>query len=528
MPPAASAAAIPYQPDAAAGPSWQQVEDQVIAGLPGEKPRLDSALVASDYYHLRNKRYIQRRDGEGDADFANRPKRIVPFARRVVQVLAKHLYSPGPLREVKGDAATSKWLNGVYADCLVNSLWQRADRLSTLGGAAAIQVSTTGDPARPVKLQLWAPEEFAVYPDCGTPELVVTMDKYDNQRRYTLWSKDQFRVYQTGKGGHDITAGGTVARPVGPPRANPYGVLPFAFQHAELPVSSFWEGGIGDYLSHVNGAADDELSDLANAIKRFAYPLGVLKNADPDFQVINKMGAFVRLSSILQELGKVPEPELSYLQAQLDIVGTWAHIENALYQALEDLGIPRQAWRMESAQVASGIALVAEQLPLYERAQERREPQRVYETDLARVVLAVAGGYRDDRGRSYKNAEALRAAAEDLELVLTWPELSIPIPGPDRDDADQHALDMGLKSKVMILCERFGLTRDQAIARLKQIKKDNDETAEIEGPPEAPDPAAGVAGDGNGSPQDPAAVDPDGPDPLVTPDPMDQGDETPP
>ena len=53
----------------------------MIAGLPGEKPRLDSALVASDYYHLRNKRYIQRRDGEGDADFANRPKRIVPFAR---------------------------------------------------------------------------------------------------------------------------------------------------------------------------------------------------------------------------------------------------------------------------------------------------------------------------------------------------------------------------------------------------------------------------------------------------------------
>ena len=46
-----------------------------------------------------------------------------------------------------------------------------------------------------------------------------------------------------------------------------------------------------------------------------------------------------------------------------------------------------------------------------------------------------------------------------------------------------------------VICERYGLTRDQAIARLKQVRKDEDEANTIN-PPEPPP----VEVDPNGEP----------------------------
>ncbi len=459
-------------------------EAEVLAGLANERGRLYSARVCSDYYALENAKHLPRREAESSADYYDRPKKIIPFARRVVQVLSKHLYSPGPTRQIKGDKTATDWLNQVYADCLINALWQRANRLSLQGGAAAFQVAASGDPKRPIKLTLWGADEFAVWPDAASPpEFVCTIDAYDNQRTYTLWSADEYRVYKTKKfGGPDAnTAGGVLPSRVGGGR-NPYGVLPFAFDHAELPIHSFWEGGIGDYLSTANGQADEQLSTLALAIKKFLTPIGIAENCDPEFQVVNKLGAFVKLRSVLASLGLEGQsaPKLSYLQAQLDITGAWDDIHSSLMLVLENLGIPKAAWRMETAQAMSGIAIVVEQLPLIERAREKREPARVYETELAKVVLTCAG-YTDESGGRYANAESLAAAAEDLELLLTWPEIQLP--SIDRDNADQHAIQMGLTSRLMVIQDRYGLNREQAIERVKQIRIDGDEADEIDPPP---------------------------------------------
>jgi hypothetical protein len=475
--------------------TWAKAEAEVLAGLPNERPRLAEARRAHDYYELRNLKYVERRDAETDEDYKARPKRFVPFVQRVIKVLSKHLYNPGPARTIKGRDAVGKWLNQAYADVLINALWQRADRLATLGHAAAFGLAASGDPARPLKVNLWGAHEFAVWPDAGPPPThCVTIERYDSQTQYTLWNADQYRVYRTKQfGSPDAeTSGGIAPTAVGPAQPNPYRTFPFAFAHAELPISSFWEGGLGGALVHTNRGADDELSDLANAIKRYHYPLGVAENCDPSFQVIHKFGSFIRLSSILQDLENMPPAKLSYLQAQLDIEGAWHHIESSLYMTLEDLGIPRQAWRMESANAASGIALVVEQLPLLDRARERREPFRLYETDLARAALGVCGHY-------YGRAD-LVAAAADLELVLGWAEPTIPVPGPDRDDADKSALEMGLTSRVMVIMDRFGLTREQALERIKQIADDNRDADAIDPPP--PQPA-----DPNTPPTDPDSTE---------------------
>jgi hypothetical protein len=461
-------------------PTIDDVEKEILRGMPNERDRLDSARVARNYFNTLNRHYIPRREAEEEADYLSRPKRVVPFLKHVVTTLCKHLYAPGPGRHITGDDAATDWLNGVYDDCLMNSLCQRADRLALLGGAAAFQVAATGDPARPLKYHLWGADEFAVYPEhIPDPTLAVTIDRVNNKRTYTLWSADEIRVYQCEQWDESKTSG--CVNPVKVPglcRTNPYGVLPFAFFHAELPVMTFWEGSLGDYLVHANRALDDELTDLAHGIKRYLYPIGVAENCDTQFQVVSKFGAFVKLVTTLTGLDNAPPPKLSYLQAQLDVAGGWTHIENTVYQCLDALGIPRVAWRMDALAAPSGSAIIAEQAPLLDRAKERREPARLYERNLGRVSFAVAGAY-------YGDAAKLQIAA-DFKQQLTWPEPRLAIPGADRDEADATEIESGYCSRVMKIQERYGLSRDQAIERLKQIAKDNEEANAIDPPQPAP------------------------------------------
>lgn len=462
------------------------IEREILHGLPNEKKRRDAARVAADYFALRGEQYVEKREAEDPGDYESRRKQAIPITRRIVRTLAKHLYRPGPVRQVQDDEAATDWLNEVYDDNLANSLWQRADAHALLAHASAFQVAATGDATRPLRLHLWQAHEFAVYPDVGEPEAVVTVALEDHQRTYTLYTAEEIRVYRTRKWSEQKTNAAVVPLKVGE-MPNPYGVLPFAFVHAELPTAEFWCGGIGDHLVTTEAAINDQVSDLALAIKRFLTPIGVAENCDVQLNPINKMGAFVVLMSKFAGLENIPPARLSYLQAQLDIVGAWHHIENEIYQQLDTLEIPRAAFRMDQPAAPSGVAILAEQLPLVEYAQERREPFRKYETDLGRACFAVYGAF-------YGDAHATALAA-DLPLVLTWPMPANPLPGPDRDASDQAALDMGMTSRVMLIQERYGLTRDQALARLRQIAKDKAEADAID---PLPDPMALDAQGGQG------------------------------
>jgi hypothetical protein len=108
-----------------------------------------------DYYGRRGTKLIPRRDAESDSSFRDRPKRSLPITPRVVNVLCSKLYNPGPNRRLEGADAANTWLGEVYQDALINSLWQRADRMAMLNGVACFQVGATGDPARPI-VPVWS------------------------------------------------------------------------------------------------------------------------------------------------------------------------------------------------------------------------------------------------------------------------------------------------------------------------------------------------------------------------------------
>ncbi len=476
----------------------QAIEKEILAGLPNEQERIGVALKACDYYQLRGAQWIPYREAEQDYDYQLRPKKSLPFTRRVVDVLTKHLYGPGPSRNLQGQPEAAAWLNAAYADNLANSLWQRADRASTLNGLSMFQAGWTGDLKRPIKLQLWGYEQLCVYPDpedVTRPGCVITIDRFDNTTRYTWWTEAWMRVYTTEKLRPGQTAGGRVTqfRP-DLSAENPYGIVPFSAVHFDLPTSDFETPGLGRFLSQANGQVDVEASDLAEAVQKYHKPLPVAYDCDVAWNVVSQAGKFVRVESRPTDLENAPQPRLEYLQANLDIAGGWESIRQTLNTVLDGLGVPLTAYRMEQGTLPSGIALVAEQAPLLDRAKERQEPFRRYECELAKVVLAI--------GAKMTGRPDLTKAAADCQLLLAWPEPTIPIPGPERDQSDQNEIELGISSTVMVAMRRFGLTRDQAIEHIRQVAKDNAEVATI-----FPDGLPGSSQDQN---QDPEPKD--GPD----------------
>lgn len=455
-----------------------KIRIEVEAALKTSEHERKAASENLDYYHEDQERYIGRKPAEQDDDYRDRPKWCQPIVRRAIEVLGDHLYATGPSRKIEDSPGADEWLEQAYVDNHVDALWQQADKLSTLNGTCALQVAATGDPDRPIKIHLWERSEFEVWAEPGDPLkpfAVVVIDRLDEQTTYTLWTRLAYEVYRTEKLAISQTAGGRVATFIpGESGEHPYGVLPFAWAHDELPVRTFVGCGIGTPLRRANHSIDEALSDLANAIRFYGRPLGFTRNVSKTWRPVIRPGSFNDLPGREKSAGGPDgsDPEAFYLQANLDIAGIMSAIRDYANDTFESKGVPLSAVRLEQTGVVSGIAIVAEQAPLLTRAKKRQRPYGVYEHDLARVTLAVGGSY-------YDTAE-LAASADDLHMTLTWPEPRIPIPGPDRDQEDQSEIEMGLTSVVQVMQRRRGLTREQAIVAIEQIAEDGATLAAIQ------------------------------------------------
>ena len=74
-------------------------------------------------------------------------------------------------------------------------------------------------------------------------------------------------------------------------------------------------------------------------------------------------------------------------------------------------------------------------------------------------------------------------------MLLAWAEPRIPIPGPDRDQSDEWEMQVGIKSRINVCMERYGLNHDQAVQRLKEVAED-EEIAKAVLPQELTPPAS--------------------------------------
>ena len=456
------------------------IHQDILAGLQrSEKDRMDAARMNHDFY--RGDFALHRsRPVTNDYESA-RYERESLVMQRVVHVLTQHLYAKGPARTLPDDDAAGEWLDAQYEREGVDALMQDADRLAFVGDVAAIQATATGDPGRPVRFQLWPAHQFLAWESEDDPteiEAVATIDFYDQQRRLRLFTADVIAEYRTEKLGPGQTWGGTAYSLV-KSDDNPYGVLPFAFVHANPPTTCFWSGGPGDNLRTLNDYANYYLTEVGDDIRYNGKPIinifGVGDGWQPP-KPIRPGDVWFPPAAGIDEAGNGIPPSISYLQADMGFIGEgWADLQSYLDHSLECYGVPPAAVRMVQSSAKSGVALVAEQLPLIAWAMGRQRAFARYEKRLAKVTLAVGG---------------LGAKADGL--ALRWPSLvpDVPMFGADQDQADQWALSVGLTSRVQLVMRRLNLTREAALDHLKAVADDLKEEQTLGLPPIPTGPAA--------------------------------------
>lgn len=452
------------------------VEKEILSGLKHEGKGLDERRKNADYYRCHFEEVEAR---ESPFNVPRESIRTTPLMRRVVGVLTANLYRDGPVRAFPDRPAATALLEEIYRQNNADALWQEADRLAMVNQVAAFEVfGNTGDDfaERPIGLNLWGADDLIVWTDpddCLKPGAVAVRDEFDHQRRLRLWTQAERVTYLTRKWEGE-SAGGTAYREVDR-IPNPYGVIPFAFVHANFPTRDFWSGGPGAYLREINYHLNCRFTRAADDI-RVNRPLPVLENAPPNFRPPSdrKPGQWIQIASV-PNAADVPTPDarFNYITCDLGYLqGDWDDLQAHLEHALEMLGVPASALRMEQTQAASGIALVAEQIPLILWAMSRQRPFGCYERGLARLVCRVAAAWAEKIGIPVGPGPDELLAAARVPLSLRWPEMGVELPGEQRNQEDGWKLDRGLMSRVDWLRKREGLTRDEARQRLIEIAED--------------------------------------------------------
>lgn len=438
--------------------------------FPRDAERLERAAKTNHYYDLKNLDSIPRRAGESSGDYEKRPKRAIGLVFTAVEALTQHLYNPGPNR-VWPERIADSWLQSVYSSNQVNLLMQSADAQATLNGACAVGIHATGNLDQPIRLDLYGADEICGWanPDDPTKSVAVCTIEKDSVSKvetYRLWTKELYRVYQTKP---------NILRPIiVSEEVNPYGTIPFTFIHNKKVLKGFWDGGLGDFLRRTNESIDSELSDIAQN-SQFSIPIGILQNVEVGQRLIVSPGFFNQLTA--QDYGM--PPTASYLQASYDAVGRMSAIQEYVYLALESIGIPRSAVRTD-ASAMSGIAILAEALPLLNRSKRRQLLFNEYESRLAQTILQCSG--------QYYRIPALIDSLKLGPLSLYWPEPPLPLPFPERNEDEDWLLSNGLVSQVQLVQRRFGYTREQALAHLEQVRQDQEFLQAQTTPPPVPEP----------------------------------------
>jgi hypothetical protein len=476
--------------------SW--IIREVESGLRNHRPRLASAIENQAFYDLESDRYQPRREAETEFDFAGRPRRQSGFVQQAVDRLSEHTYNPGPCRTVIGDGLADSLLSQVYETTHIDCVMNHAESQATLNDVCAIQVKCTNLPDKPVDLQLWGGDEFTVFTDPEDPRkpfAVVTIDRYNERTRYKLWFEDEVRTFLTAQFSSDRTSGARVAIESKTAEKNTYGCIPFAFLHYRAPVRQFWTPGPGTFLRKAELRINDRLSELDELIMKYSRPIGVFKNVTPTFTPEIGPGRFMRLirgGTGYTGEGYAPggEPSAEYLQAELAIESIWVDLEKYMKQVATAVNLPHTALELEYADAPSGISLIIKQAPLLTRARQRRPIFQMAETCLARTILTTCGNH-------YGHAD-LVGQSKQLQLSLAWPEPRLSIPGQDRDRSDEWEMQIGIKSRLTVCMERYGLSRNQAVEHLKKVKEDDHEAAVLMAEkPAAPEQHKAVELDGS-------------------------------
>ena len=470
--------ALPGQSNGSSASSYKDIVDEILAGFPNHRQVIDSAQRNLRVYQGQfNLAPIVRPETDYQPSRKPRYSRIM---KRVVDALTSNLYRTGPKRTLAEHPEATKWLETIYRRNWIDARWQQADRYTLISDTAMFEVKPTTDPRRPLDIRLWDASCFIAWSDPEIPLrpiAVAVRDMYNNQKRVRLWTDVSITTFMTKQWKASDTSSGTSYYQIGQPIENPYGFLPFAWAHVDLPDYDFHVPGPGDSLCALNESISLALTETSDAVEMNLWPILVGKNIREGWQPKKPMrpGSVMFPPSQSAADGEQGEADLDYLQADSSFVSaSWDDIHAYIDHSLEMIGVPVATVRMIQDSARSGVSIMAEQAPLVAWAEGRQRPFGIYEEGLAEVVLRMGAAHlgSQDRAELKASARQLLDAADDCQLAIKWPRMYARVPGAEANADDQFLLDSGLSSRTVVVMDRYQMSRPEAREYLEEIAED--------------------------------------------------------
>jgi hypothetical protein len=473
----------------------EELDELVKGGFSNDQQRLTNFGIAKDCYNGNFQSYLADWT-QGDVTREN-SARFSLIMRRTVDVLSTHLYRKGPKRTISGHPEATAILERIYSANNFDTLMQMGDRTTFITDSAAVEfVPNDGIDAItvPVKIRLWDAAEFIPVfdtTDSLNPWAVATLSVFGDRKVARVFTADYISMYSSPIWNQQQTASATqsaatqaqslgMTQNVGYPIPNYLGVLPFEFMSYELPRNSFWTGGIGLQLAHMNLHINRRLSDLADNIIQWR-PKGVLRNVKPDwnFPPNQKPGQFTRLDGMSGIESNNNEPIAEFIAPDLTFTQyDWNDISAYSDHMVEMLGVPASTVRMQQQGGTSGVAIMSEQLPLIERAEARQRIFDYFEQRIAKKCLMVAMAQLQNATPQdemtammiQQDIMFIQAAMTDFDNAfhVVWPIMTKNRPGPERDAHDAFQLNFQRKSRTEMTAEDENISIDEAFSKTQQ------------------------------------------------------------
>lgn len=396
--------------------------------------------------------------------FTNIVKRIIDEVSVVYKrAPARRLMKAGKALEGQPAETYQKMLEDAGVDAALKKVNRYTNLLRTIGvqvvwrnGRVELDVLTPDilnvvqDPLDPTKCSAVIIEQaFA-----DTVALDTPGNPYGASKLYIAWTPAQHQVFdQSGVTRSDL------ANAEG---ANPYGLIPIVWFRSEAPDGYFWNEGAQD-LMNAQDAINVKLTELNQLIKMQAFSIPVIIGQAPVGGVSVDPSNYIEIP--LADSIERGQPDFKFVTPSPKIADLIEAIREDVRRIADDWGLSMSSFKLTGT-AQSGLSLKVQNIRLLERREDDLTLYRSYEKELFRVMRVV------------HNAHAQKKLPEDAELSVNFAELDFPEDPAVEDQRWVTRISQNVASRAqwLMAIDPDIKTEKEAIERLKEIKKVNDQT----------------------------------------------------
>ncbi len=370
--------------------------------------------------------FIDKYPDETVEEFAKRWKCTINLTRPIIDILSG-LYRRAPQRTIEAADRIKKRMHRVWRESETDSFMISADRTTRLTGTVAVRPYYDKSTGR-VRYWLFTQDKLRVIEDeenPASPKAVVvrwvTRDSRNPRKLVRIahiWTAEEFTKLVNG------------AEVKGARTGHGFGCVPLVFFHDKQDFESFFTYGRGRDICQTNCVINNKLTHKLETIIYQGLGIPVLKNPSPNKEIV-----FSPKRAITIELPPGREGGLEFVSPNAPIAELLQDIEADVQHLLLANRIPESAIRIKAGP-ASGVAIIAENIPLIEDREERMRLFASKERELAELTLKTLNEFEDDFDFSRDS--------DDFDFHVNYKEPEFPLNVTERITRDEFLLRNGL------------------------------------------------------------------------------------